>query len=96
MLVAVNFIEDSVVDELAEDSLVTTGLVIALKEELVTVRLLNDVVQNNTDFVTEALVVKLVALFKNHLKDGLERWYNLRVSSKLCNSGLTYNLDEIP
>lgn len=96
VLVTVNFIEYSVVNKLTEDSLIATGLVVTFQEELVTVWFLNDVVQNNTDFVAETFIVKLVALFKNHLEDGLERWYNLGVSSKLCNSGLTDDLDEIP
>lgn len=57
VLVAVDFIEDGVVDQLAEDGLVTTSHTITLQEEGMGLRLLNDVVENYTDLITETLVI---------------------------------------
>ncbi len=80
MLVAVDFIEHSVVNQLTEDSLITTSHAITLKEEGVTLRLLHNVVKDYTYFIAEALVVQLVSLFEDNLENSLERRNNLRVS----------------
>ena len=80
VLVAVDFIEHGVVDQLTKDGFVTTGHTVTLKEEGVTLGLLHDVVEDNTDLVTEALIVQFVALLEDDLEDSFERRNDLGVS----------------
>lgn len=56
----------------------------------------HDIIDEDTDFVSEAFVIFLVTASQNHLKGGFERRNDFGVDSELMNCLFAANLNQVP
>jgi hypothetical protein len=90
--VAVDLVEDSIGYHLLKDAFIA----FALQEELVALRVGDNVVEKHADLVAKALIILFVALAKNKFKWGDQRRNDFWMNSKLMDSFLAANFNQVP